>query len=69
MVTSLQLSELAGSIRQDAINQLSQVATDFSLSYVIEEDKMTIMLPKYDDVELPLVGTIQVPVEDDEDAD
>lgn len=68
MVTSLQLSNLADSIRQDAINQLSQVATDFSLSYVIEEDKMTIMLPKYEDVELPVVAEIEVPV-DEEDAD
>lgn len=65
MVTSLQLSNLAESIRQDAINQLSQVATDFSLSYVIEEDKMTIMLPKYEEVELPVVAEIEVPVDEE----
>lgn len=58
MTTSLQLSNLAESIRGDAINQLSQVATDFSLSYVIEDDTMTITLPKYEDVELPVITTI-----------
>jgi hypothetical protein len=65
MVTSLQLSELAGSIRQDAINQLSQVATDFSLSYEFDEDRMIITLPKYDDVELPVVAKIEVPTEEE----
>lgn len=65
MVQSLQLSELAGSIREDAIQQLQAVADSFSLSYVIEEDTMTITLPKYDVAELPVVGTIEVPLEED----
>jgi hypothetical protein len=69
MVQSLQLSDLAGSIRQDAIDQLSKIANEFSLSYTITEDTMTIVLPKYDVAELPVVGTVQVPLDDDEDAD
>jgi hypothetical protein len=69
MVTSLQLSGLADSIRQDALSQLQGVCDEFGLSYIIDEVHMTITLPKYDEVELPVVGTIQVPTEDDEDAD
>jgi hypothetical protein len=66
MVTSLQLSELAGSIRQDKINQLSQLATDLQLSYTIDEDSMTITLPSYDEVELPVVAKIEVPLDETE---
>lgn len=65
MPQSLQLDDL-GSKRREVVDKLSQLATDLELSYTITGDEMTIRLPQHDEVELPIVGTIQVPLEEDD---
>lgn len=50
--------------RAEAINRLSQVATDLELTYSYDENFMTIHLPQPDEVELPIVAKIDVPEEE-----
>lgn len=59
-----QLAELAGSLRQAAIDDITAAANHYNLPYVIEEDTISINLPNYDDVVSPVVATIHVPEED-----
>lgn len=61
---SLQLANLAESIRGDAIDSLSRVCEEYQLEYTITEETMTVRLPKYDEVELPIVTKLEVPEED-----
>ena len=51
--------------RAEAIDALAQLATNLELSYVIQENTFTITLPLPDEVELPIVAKIEVPLEED----
>jgi len=62
------ITDLAAAIKSEAVQELIAVTDRYGLSYTIDEQNIIIPLPNYlgDD---GVVGTLQVPVEDDEDAD
>lgn len=54
------------SLRQEAYDQLAQLATNLSLSYTVTGDSFTITLPKADKQKLDIIAKIQVPVDQEE---
>ena len=52
--------------RAEAISQLSELAAKLELSYTIENNVMTVTLPTPSDAPLPVVATIEVPVDEEE---
>lgn len=63
-MNALQLDD-TGSKRRDAQDKLAQLATDLELSYTITGDEMIIKLPEHDIAHLPIVGTIEVPLDEE----
>lgn len=50
--------------RIEALAQLTELATRLELTWSVVEDTMTITLPKPDEVELPIVAKVEVPLDE-----
>lgn len=63
---SLDLTNLANSIRGDALERLQATCDEYSLSYAIleEENVMTIELPVAESPDIPVLSELKRPLED-----